>query len=353
MSSVLASPDPRELLEVIVLDVGHGNCAVVRDGEHCVVVDAPPGATLFDELERCGITTIDHLVLSHSDFDHMGSAVKLLWDTRFTIGMIWYNPDGTKHTKAWQYLAREAHLRYRQGKLLDGQRNLNTASSKDLSFSDRVSIDVIHPDLEMATLGPSSRATPLGLLTANTLSAVLRVALAGEPAVLLPADIDALALRRILSLESDIQARVLVFPHHGGLAGSGSSRDFATALCAAVQPDLVLFSMSRGGRFTNPHPEMIAGVRESVPDAHIACTQLSVHCQEAAFLPSPNHLSIHASAGVGTGACCAGTVTITHTPDGLRINPAPDRHRRFIDLVQDPMCRRTDATVPGPRRMEE
>lgn len=203
-------------LEVIVLDVGHGNCAVVRDGDRCAVVDAPPGPTLFDELERCGITHIDHLVLSHSDLDHMGSAVKLLWDTRFIIGMIWYNPDGTKQSKAWQNLARQAYLRHREGRLLNGQRNLNTASTADLSFSNRVKIEVLHPDLEMATLGPSDTVTPLGRLTANTLSAVLRISLQDNPAVLLPADIDALALQRMISLNADLKAHVLVFPHHGG-----------------------------------------------------------------------------------------------------------------------------------------
>lgn len=336
-------------LEVIVLDVGHGNCAVVRDGSRCVVVDAPPGATLFDELERCGITDIDHLVLSHSDLDHMGSAVRLLWDARFKIGMIWYNPDGTKQTKAWQRLARQAYLRYREGKLVNGQRNLNSASSGDLSFSDRVAIDVVHPDLEMASLGPSERNTPLGRLTANTLSAVLRIMLEGEPAVLLPADIDTLALGRILSLESDLQAKVLVFPHHGGKSGGGSARDFATRLCDAVRPEHVLFSMARGGRFANPDPEMVAGVREAAPSAHIACTQLSSHCHQDAKTPGASHLNLHAAAGSATGSCCAGTVTISYTGGGLQVSPAPERHLQFVELLQDPVCRRSLVQLPTPR----
>lgn len=338
---------PKEPLEVVILDVGHGNCAVVRDGSRCVVIDAPPGATLFDELERCGITTIDHLVLSHSDLDHMGSAVKLLWDTRFTVGMVWYNPDGTKQSKAWQKLARQAYLRYRQGFLVNGQRNLNTASTGDLSFSERVNIDVVHPDLEMASLGPSERPTPLGSLTANTLSAVLRVTLEGEPAVLLPADIDAVALERILSLENDIEARVLVFPHHGGKAGTRSSRDFAKALCDAVRPEHVLFSMARGGRFVNPDPEMVAGVREAAPLAHIACTQLSSHCHQEEVRPGAPHLNMHAAAGSSTGSCCAGTVTITHTQDGLRISPSPEQHMQFVKLLQDPVCRRGPVRLQG------
>ncbi|MGW0757229.1 ComEC/Rec2 family competence protein [Streptomyces sp. NPDC002814] len=337
-------------LEVVVLDVGHGNCAVVRDDDHCVVIDAPPGTTLFDELERCGITSIDHLVLSHSDLDHMGSAVKLLWDTRFTIGTIWYNPDSTKQSRAWQNLARQAHLRYREGHLLNGQRNLNTASTAELSFSNRVTIEVVHPDLEMATLGPSDTVTPLGKLTPNTLSAVLRISLEGEPAVLLPADIDALALRRMISLNENIAARVLVFPHHGGKAKTSDSRLFASSLCKAVQPDLVIFSMARGGRFSNPDPEMVSGVRSAAPNAHIACTQLSTHCHRETPLPGvQQHLNLHASAGSSAGSCCAGTVTVSHTPSGLQISPSLERHKQFIDLLERPICRASVIELPSPR----
>lgn len=337
-------------LEVIVLDVGHGNCAVVRDNDRCVVVDAPPGTTLFDELERCGITSIDHLVLSHSDLDHMGSAVKLLWDTRFTIGMIWYNPDSTKQTKAWQSLARQAYLRHREGHLLNGQRNLNTASTAELSFSDRVTVEVVHPDLEMATLGPSDAATPLGKLTSNTLSAVLRISLEGKPAVLLPADIDALALRRMISLSQSLTASVLVFPHHGGKANTSDSRLFASLLCEAVQPDLVIFSMARGGRFSNPDPEMVSGVRSTAPNAHIACTQLSTHCHREAPLPGAQaHLNLHAAAGSSAGSCCAGTVTVSHSPSGLQISPSPEQHKQFIDLLDRPICRDGVIALPSPR----
>jgi competence protein ComEC len=280
----------------------------------------------------------------------MGSAVKLLWDTRFIIGMIWYNPDGTKQSKAWQNLARQAYLRYREGHLLNGQRNLNVASTADLSFSNRVTIEVLHPDLEMATLGPSEAATPLGRLTANTLSAVLRISLEGSRAVLLPADIDALALQRVISLNDDLKAHVLVFPHHGGKAKTSDSRQFAAMICKAVQPELVVFSMARGGRFSNPDPEMVSGVRAARPQAHIACTQLSTHCHREAPLPAgKSHLNLHAAAGSSAGSCCAGTVTIGLSSDGIQITPSPDQHKRFIQLLDRPLCRADVIPVPGPR----
>jgi hypothetical protein len=39
-----------DLPELIILDVGHGNSAVLRDGASVVVIDCAPGSTLLDTL---------------------------------------------------------------------------------------------------------------------------------------------------------------------------------------------------------------------------------------------------------------------------------------------------------------
>ena len=58
--------------EVVILDVGHGNCAILQDTNAVTVIDCPPPSTLVDTLERLGIDTIDHILISHSDLDHAG-----------------------------------------------------------------------------------------------------------------------------------------------------------------------------------------------------------------------------------------------------------------------------------------
>ncbi|MHC3451446.1 ComEC/Rec2 family competence protein [Streptomyces prasinus] len=342
------SSNASDSLEVVVLDVGHGNCTVLRDGDKCAVVDAAPGSTLFDELEQSGVKTIEHLVLSHADLDHMGNAVKLLWDQRFPVKSLWYNPDGMKNSKAWERLARQAHLMFRSGQL-DPPRPAHSATGDSLSFG-RVEVQVLHPDLELWTHGPTKTATSLGMLTANTVSIVLHVSLAAEPAALLTADIDALALERMLDLDGLPSAPVLVFPHHGGLCGDGDPKEFAKTLCTAVKPDVVLFSMARGGRYENPNPQIVEGVREAVPGAHIACTQLSSHCHVDVLPLGRPDLNPRPAAGRSLGACCAGSVSAKWTGSGIELSPAPSDHKVFVDIVESvasPLCRRVP--LPGQR----
>ncbi|WP_333338097.1 MBL fold metallo-hydrolase [Microcoleus sp. D3_18_C1] len=61
------------LPELIILDVGHGNCTLIRDANDLIVIDCPPGGTLAETLENLSIKEILHILISHSDADHIGS----------------------------------------------------------------------------------------------------------------------------------------------------------------------------------------------------------------------------------------------------------------------------------------
>lgn len=62
-------------LEVHFLDVGHGDCAIVRNGEHCMVIDGGTSGKsdfLFSYLKKMGVKHIDAAVATHPDADHIG-----------------------------------------------------------------------------------------------------------------------------------------------------------------------------------------------------------------------------------------------------------------------------------------
>jgi beta-lactamase superfamily II metal-dependent hydrolase len=340
-------PEQIEPLEAVIVDVGHGNAAIVRDGSTCAVIDAPAKDALFDELYRCDVTSIRHLVLSHSDVDHMGGASRLLWDRRFAIGTVWCNSDGLKNTQAWRHFAQQLNIRHRAGEV-GVEMTLNTAANTRLCFG-RIKVEILHPDVEMALLGPTRNRTDIGSLDANRVSAVVRISLNDHPAVLFTADIDSVGLSRMLSQGTSLRAPVLVFPHHGGHAGRGPDRAFAQRICNQVQPNLVVFSMERGGPFTKPSPEVIAGVRETVPDAHIACTQLSRHCHSGNIPDVVGPLTMRSSAGRDSNSCCAGTLAVSWKSHGLSYEPPLTSHKAFVDrVVGGAMCG-LGTDIPGPR----
>ncbi|MFI1973654.1 ComEC/Rec2 family competence protein [Streptomyces wedmorensis] len=342
-------PPPAEgPLGVSILDVGHGNSAVVHDGRLCAVVDAAPGNTVLSELERLNCERIEHLIISHSDKDHAGGGPTLLLDDSRTIGTVWFNPDSVKQTEIWPRLLRAVHTRVRRGGL-DGHQMIHTETGQVLKCG-KARLEIHHPSILTSGIGPGGTTLEGDRLDANSLSVVVRVHLAEQPAVLLAADIDGAALRRIQEDGHDLAAPVLVFPHHGGLPGKSAPQAFAQELTELVGPELVVFSIRGGQRPSNPNPAIMSGVREGAPDAHIACTQLSVHCHASDALVPEHHLALRPASGRKSGRCCAGTITVAHTPDGLVFDPPLANHRGFVaSFVTQPLCR-SSSTVPGPRQ---
>ncbi|WSA78834.1 MBL fold metallo-hydrolase [Streptomyces sp. NBC_01799] len=334
--------------EAVILDVGHGNCAVLRDADRCVIVDAKSDKLLYRELIESGVRRIEHLVLSHADSDHIAGALRLLPNEDFEIGTVWLNSDSDKDSLKWHellvllsQLARDGRLKTRMG-ICDQQ-------DWELSLG-RVEIDVLHPALLDIGHGTGRAGVVRPEMSTNGMSVVLRVLLDGHPALLLPGDLDAVGLEKMLDRSKEASAHVLVYPHHGGHSGANSERDFAKQLCEVVDPSVVVFSMGRGS-FKNPLREVIEQIGVSLPEARVACTQLSPNCHSGeAPIVSPRHLLDRPSAGAAGNRCCAGSLRITVGDGGISVDPAPDDHAAWIDgYVDDPMCN-PRVQLPGPRR---
>jgi beta-lactamase superfamily II metal-dependent hydrolase len=347
VSDIFNSEEPKDVLDITILDVGHGNSALVRDGKRCAVVDAAPGTMVLDELDRIECDHIEHLIISHSDKDHSGGGPGLILDDARTVGTVWFNPDGQKQTEIWERLLRAVYTRQRRGGL-GGHQIIHTETGQILRCG-RAFLEVLHPSILMAGTGPTSRKTAFGSLYANTLSVVIRVHLGGDPVALLAADMDGNALQHILENQRELTARVLVFPHHGGLPGTADPHDFARTLAALVQPELVIFSIKSVQRPANPNPRIVSGVRVAVPQAHIACTQLSIHCHKQSSSAPSSHLGPRPAAGRENNRCCAGTITVTQTNGGLIYEPLIADHKRFVaSFVSTPLCQ-NETVLPKQR----
>lgn len=102
-------------------------------------------------------------------------------------------------------------------------------------------------------------------------------------------------------------ACVLVFPHHGGLPGTGDKKEaalFAFEITRMVSPDVVIFSNHRT-KFNNPRDEVIAAISKAKHEIRFACTQLPDRLHQHA--ETSNLWSMHKPSGrkgVAEGSIC-------------------------------------------------
>jgi competence protein ComEC len=210
-----------------VLDVGQGLAVVVRTASHALIYDAGP--TWNDEadggerivvpfLRGEGVRPLDALVVSHGDDDHAGGAISV----------------AAMREPAWLLSSLPA---------ADAIHSLvprSTSCAAGQSWRwDGVEFRVLHP---AAGARPSRP---------NDASCVLRVSTPGG-AMLLTGDIEARNESALLGREMQLDADVLLVPHHG--SRSSSTPEFLQA----VAPRDAIAAVGHRNRFRHPHPAVAA-----------------------------------------------------------------------------------------------
>lgn len=319
--------------ELVILDVGHGNCAIVTGENSVVIVDAPQGGIHIDTLKTKSISRVDAVVVSHADADHLQGVTALLYDEQIHVRKIYVNADPTKTSVArglvWKNFVRAVTDAVNRGETTAA----GVQRGDEVKVADkRIRLEVLAPTVDILLYGPGGTFRGR-TLTSNSLSAVLRVVFDEQPVAILTGDLDNIGLQRLLEEEDDLRTPTMVFPHHGGRTGT-DDRTFASTITERMDPETVVFSFGRE-KYNNPRPEIIQGTRSAKPTARIMCTQLSKKCSDSTFdLP---HLSPLPARGRDLRQCCAGSLQIG--ADGV-ITPRVREHAAFVDsLAPLPLCR--------------
>lgn len=214
-------PPPGEAW-LTLLDVGQGLAAVVQTRHHTLLYDAGPrwrdgfdagSAVVVPFLRHAGVSRLDTVIIGHSDNDHLGGAEAVL-----------------KH--------------------LGTARLLTSAPERLAAFDPQRCVEGAHwqwDGVDFAILHP---ALPYPAAD-NDRSCVLRISAAGT-AALLPGDIEAAAEAALVSRAgAQLQAQVLVVPHHG------SNTSSTPAFLNAVAPQLALVPVGYRNRFGFPRPAVM------------------------------------------------------------------------------------------------
>lgn len=318
---------------IAILDVGHGNSAVIRGEKQTIIIDCGTKASgLYEFLLQENIKQIDKIYISHADLDHIGGLTGIVSTGEFQIGEIHLNSDSTKDSDAWNDLAYLV-----EGLQESGKTEIKTSITRDnnkIEDCGSFILEITGPTVYLGLKAAGGKDSQDRTITTNSLSASFRVGTKEKFVAYLAGDLDQIGYEDLLRAKADMTASVLVFPHHGGKAGSADTESFAESLCKSVTPDTVIFSTGRI-KHENPRPEIVKVVRKTVKDVRIACTQLSKNCAKIVKVNEYKHLADVFSKGRENKLCCSGTFLIL--PDGS--HPSTDAHIQFIkDHTESPLC---------------
>jgi competence protein ComEC len=223
-------------LEVHMLDVGQGDAFALRTpAGRWVVIDAgpPPGRRLVGDLRRLGARSVDLMLLSHPDADHVGGASALLAGLR--VGGV-AGPGTVRGSGPWQEAVRVA---------LEEEVPWRVLARGDDFDLDGVKFRLLHP-------APAASASS-GPVDPNAASLVVEVGWRGVR-LLFMGDAPAEVERAIVTGPFAID--VLKVGHHGSLTSSDMR------FLESILPSVALVSAGRGNRYGHPAPEVLARLDE-------------------------------------------------------------------------------------------
>ncbi len=230
----LNSPEPPKAgsLRAIVFDVGQGLSVAVQTRHHALLYDTGPDFSdetdsgnriLIPALRGMGIRSLDGIILSHNDTDHIGGTASVLQ----AMPVDWVSSSS--------YIPPLPQAG--EGAVERDIRNCHDGMSWNW---DGVQFDILHPAKNSMNVNPHD----------NNQSCVLRIS-TGHEHILLAGDIEKLAEQRLISEHRDqLAANLLIVPHHG--SSSSSDPDFI----AAVLPNYAVFTSGYLNRFGHPKEEI-------------------------------------------------------------------------------------------------
>lgn len=212
---------------VTTYDVGQGLAVMVRTASRTLLYDAGPafgadsdsgGRVVVPALRAAGLTSVDLMILTHEDADHIGGALTVLESVEVAR------------------LSSSLPAAHALNTLVAGPRRCLAGEAWQW---DGVNFELLHP--------PSADEPGR-----NNQSCVLRVASSGG-AMLLTGDIERLA--ELALARKNVKADVLLVPHHG--SRSSSSPEFV----GAVAPRWAVVPAGYRSRFGHPSAEVLARYR--------------------------------------------------------------------------------------------
>ncbi len=241
-TALVSNISGEHIFSMHVIDVGQGDAILLEQDGKYALVDAgetmKPSAresrdAIFAYLDAHGVKKLEFMLLTHQDYDHIGSAKEVL--NRYQTAVVYDN--GIEHSsetyeKLIEYMLTQdiSYTIVREGDAI-------------VSPWKNVSIEVLSPPQELIMSGQ----TP----DINENSIVLKIT-ATNVSYILTGDAGTKAEKYILKTNADIDSDIIKAGHHGSSDASSS------AFISAVTPDIVVISVGSENSYGHPHLEALS-----------------------------------------------------------------------------------------------
>jgi len=231
-------------LRITAIDVGQGTASLIEFPRgHIALIDGGGFSdnTIFDMgamvvapvLWRKKIRTVDTLILSHPNSDHLNGLLYIAQN--FNVKRIWTNGESVE-TLGYKNLT--AIIRSRK------IANPVYKTMKKTEHFGNAEIKILYPPADFISKKEKWRDT-------NNNSMVIKIVF-GTVSFLFPGDIEAAAEKELIAMVgADLKSRFLFSPHHG--SRTSSSRLFMEK----VNPEIVIISSGFHSRFKFPHKSVL------------------------------------------------------------------------------------------------
>ena len=222
-TTTLAAPTKADEVKVHFIDVGQGDSTLITCGDHSMLIDTgddSKGTTIQNYLKKQKVETLDYLILTHPDADHIGGAPVII--TKFNINKVFMS-DYEKDNKTYQKLIQA---------LDNKQLKYSTPKVGSQYFLGTAKITILAPNAEYDNPNDSS----IALSIQN-----------GNNKFLFTGDASESAEEDIVKNNDDISADVYKAGHHG--SKYSTSKDFFKA----VNPKYAVISCGEDNSYGHPH----------------------------------------------------------------------------------------------------
>ena len=220
------------ILEVHFIDVGQGDATLIKCGTHAMLIDAgdnSKGTAVQYYLKEQGITSLDYLVGTHPDADHIGGLDVIM--TKFDCGMIMM-PEIEREITTYRDVMDA--MKYK------GYQNTPLVVGTEYSLGEAIFTIVAPATYDREEYNNSS----IGILLKH-----------GDNSFLFVGDAQKEAEEAMLGTGINLQADVLKAGHHGS-SDSGSK-----AFLNAVEPQYAVISCGQGNDYGHPHASTLKAFR--------------------------------------------------------------------------------------------